>query len=97
MQLPSHLRTFYAWIFKKIALEDLLYEGKFFTMTGDMAIMLPILEMAGERHLFISEPIYIYNMTNPINHGKVNAELQRALDRYIRSMPPYQRLEKGQQ
>lgn len=96
-RFPSHLRTFYAWIFKKIALEDLLYEGKFFAMTGDMAIMLPILEMAGERHLFIHEPIYMYNMTNPISHGKVNAELQRSLDRYIRSMPPYQRLEKGQQ
>ena len=92
---PSHLRTFYAWIFKKIALEDLLYEGKFFAMAGDMALMYPILEMAAERHLFISEVNYVYNMQNPINENKVNAELQRQLDQYIRQKHPYQRLEKA--
>jgi glycosyltransferase involved in cell wall biosynthesis len=27
---PSHLRTFYAWLFKRIRLEDLQYEGHFF-------------------------------------------------------------------
>lgn len=90
---PSHLRTFYAWIFKKIALQDLVYEGKFFAMAWDMAIMYPILEMAAERHHFFSEPNYIYNIINPINDNKVNAELQRQLDRYIRNMKPYQRLE----
>jgi glycosyltransferase involved in cell wall biosynthesis len=92
---PSHLRTFYAWIFKKIALEDLLYEEKFFPMTWDMAMMYPILEMAGERHAFISEFNYVYNMMNPINDGKVNAELQRELDALIRKKKPYQRLEKA--
>lgn len=90
---PSHLRTFYAWIFKKIALKDLLFNGTFFPMTWDMAIMYPILEMAGERHLFIDEVNYVYNMDNVLNDSKVNAELQRELDRYIRSMPPYLRLE----
>jgi glycosyltransferase involved in cell wall biosynthesis len=90
---PSHLRTFYAWIFKKIALEDLLIDGKFFPMAWDMAIMFPILEMAGERHYYFSAPNYIYNNMNPINDNKVNAELQRQLDRFIRNMKPYQRLE----
>ncbi len=92
---PSHLRTYYAWIFKKIALEDLLYEGKFFAATCDMAIMYPILEMAAERHAFISEPNYVYNMINPIGDGKVNNDLQNEMDRYIRSKKPYQRLEKA--
>lgn len=90
---PSHLRTFYAWIFKKIALQDLLYEGKFFAMAWDMAMMYPMLEMAAERHHFFSEPNYVYNNSNPINDNKVNAELQRQLDGYIRSMKPYKRLE----
>ncbi len=91
---PSHLRTFYAWIFKKIALEDLLYDGKFYPMTWDMAIMYPILEMAGDRHAFLSEINYVYNMINPINDGKVNQGLQQDLDRHIRKMKPYQKLEK---
>ena len=90
---PSHLRTFYAWLFKRIKLEDLLYRGEFFSMTWDMAIMYPMVEMCGSRHAFISEPTYIYNMSNPINDNKVNAELQRTLDRYIRAQTPYERLE----
>lgn len=89
----SHLRTFYAWLFKKIKLEDLLYNGKFFPMTWDMAMMYPMIEMAGERHAFISTLNYVYNMANPINDNKVdNQGLQVYLDRYIRKMPRYQRL-----
>ncbi len=91
---PSHLRTFYTWLFKKINLEDLLYEGEFFSMTWDMAIMYPMIEMCGERHEFIFTPNYIYNTSNPINDNKVNADLQNFLDRFIRQSKPYQRLEK---
>ncbi len=90
---PSHLRTFYASIFKKIQLKDLLYKGDFFPMTSDMAIMYPIIEMCAERHQFISEPLYIYNMLNPINDNKVNADLQKTLDRLIRRKRPYSRLD----
>ncbi|CCB84977.1 putative uncharacterized protein [Parachlamydia acanthamoebae UV-7] len=90
---PSHLRTFYAWIYKKIKLEDLRYEGKFFPMTWDMAMMFPIAEMCGERHAFISRPVYWYNIVNQINDNKVNPQLQNNLDRYIRKMPRYERLE----
>ena len=93
---PSHLRTFYTWIFKKIALEDFLYEGRFFAMAWDMAIMYPILEMAAERHRFIYDVNYVYNIANAINDNKVNAQLQNDLDRYIRQMPPYQRLESAE-
>ncbi len=93
---PSHLRTFYAWLFKKIPLEDLLYNGDFFPMAWDMAIMYPIAEMAGERHAFMEKVNYVYNISNPINDNKVNAQLQRDLDHYIRNKPRYQRLEKGE-
>lgn len=89
---PSHLRTFYTWLFKKIALEDFLYEGQFFPMAWDMAIMYPLAEMAGERHAFISEVNYIYNMENQINDNKVNPTLQNQLDYIIRNKKPYQRL-----
>jgi glycosyltransferase involved in cell wall biosynthesis len=90
---PSHLRTFYTWLFKKIRLEDLQYEGHFFSMTWDQAIMFPMIEMAGERHAFIPEITYVYNISNPINDNKVNPQLQRDLELLIRAKPPYQRLE----
>lgn len=89
----SHLRTFYAWLFKKIQIEDLQYEGDFFIMTWDMAMMYLMLEMAGERHAFVSNINYVYNTINPINDNKVNANYQNFLDRLIRNMPPYSRLD----
>lgn len=89
---PSHLRTFYAWLFKKIDINDLLYNGFFFPMTWDQAIMFPMIEMAGDRHAFIEEILYVYNTSNRINDNKVNPQLQRDLECYIRSKPRYERL-----
>lgn len=91
---PSHLRTFYAGLFKRIKLKDLMYEDNFFPMTSDMAIMFPLIEMASERHAFISNPNYVYNMANPINDNKIDAHLQVFFDEYIRALPPYQRLKR---
>src|SRR5581483_533653 len=36
--LPTHLRTFYAWLFKQIKTEDLLYLGNFYPMTWDQVM-----------------------------------------------------------
>lgn len=90
---PSHLRTFYAWLFKKIELDDLLYEGEFYAMAWDLAMMYPMIEMAGERHQFINEILYIYNATNPLNDFKQAPNYQASLAAYIRKLPPYLRLE----
>jgi len=87
----SHLRTFYAWLFKNIKKEDLMYNGSFFSMTWDFAIMFPMLEMAGTHAQFVSDILYVYNLENPINDHKVNVRLQQELDRYIRGMPKYSR------
>lgn len=63
-------------------------------MTGDMAIMLPMLEMSSKGHFrFIKKVLYIYNVENPLNDHRVNAELQRSLDAYIRAKPRYEPLE----
>jgi glycosyltransferase involved in cell wall biosynthesis len=91
--VSSHLRTFYAKLFQNIKKEDLLWHGKFFPMTWDMAFMFPMLEMASEGHFkFIKDITYIYNVRNPINDHRVNAQLQRDLETYIRKRPPYQAL-----
>jgi glycosyltransferase involved in cell wall biosynthesis/SAM-dependent methyltransferase len=89
----SHLRTFYAWLFKKIKKEDLMRGNVFFPMTWDFAIMLPALEMAGKHSKYLSDILYVYNMENPINDHKVNVRLQQDLDRHIRGMPKYQKVE----
>lgn len=91
---PSHLRTFYAKLFKSIAKEDLMYGTDFYPMTCDLGTMMPMIEMAGERFKFIAKVLYIYNDRNPISDHHVSEKLQRDVDRYIRSKKRYTRLEK---
>jgi glycosyltransferase involved in cell wall biosynthesis/SAM-dependent methyltransferase len=89
----SHLRTFYAWLFKKIRKEDLCENGQFFPMTWDFAMMFPMLEMAGPHSTYIDDILYIYNLDNPINDHKVNRSIQARLDGHIRHMARYPRCE----
>lgn len=90
----SHLRTFEAWLFKRVKLKDFMYEGKFLSMTWDKAMMAAMVEMAGERHKCIeNEILYVYNEANPINDHKVDVSLQRRLCDIILSKPPYARLD----
>lgn len=64
---PSHLRTYYAWIFKKISIDNFLNENEDFFQTGeDKATMYPIIEMCGPRHKFIPYDLLRYNDLNPI-------------------------------
>lgn len=89
----SHLRSFYAWLFKLIEKKDLLSPlGTFYHMAWDQAIMFPMLEMSGHRAKFISEVLYIYNAANPISDYKVDRQLQRSLERAIRGQKRYARL-----
>ena len=57
----------------------------------DIAIMLPILEMAGyNRSKYISEKLYVYNQETPHNDYKLYAK-QSAMDaECIMSKPAYQ-------
>jgi glycosyltransferase involved in cell wall biosynthesis len=89
----SHLRSFRAWLFKLIKMEDLISPcGAFYQMAWDQAIMFPMLEMSGHRAKFISEVLYIYNAVNPINDCKVDRQLQRSLETAIRMQKRYDRL-----
>ena len=87
----SHLRTFYAWLFKRIRKEDLMYQGKFFQMTWDFAMMLPMLEMSGKHSQFLNDILYVYNLENPLNDHKIDKNLQHHLDKHIRGMTKYAR------
>lgn len=85
----SHLRSFYAWLFKKIRKEDLMHKGQFFVMTWDMAMMFPMLELSHNHSKFITDVLYIYNVENPINDHKVDLRMQQNFDRQIRGMHKY--------
>jgi glycosyltransferase involved in cell wall biosynthesis len=90
--VSGHLRTFYAGLFHCIAIEDLLVDGNFFSASADLAIMFPMLEMAGRDHIqFIESVLYIYNDDDPSK--RCDRMLQLELESEIRSRPPYKLLE----
>jgi glycosyltransferase involved in cell wall biosynthesis len=96
VHLPSHLRTYYAWLFKRIKKEDLtLDDGSFFPMTGDLAAMMPMIEMARDHFKFIPHILYVYNDNNPLNDHRVNRILQASIDQRVRNIPPYEPLKES--
>jgi glycosyltransferase involved in cell wall biosynthesis len=91
--VTSHLHTFYAGLFKKISPEHLTKDGNFLSVAGDVAIIIPMLEMASGHFQFIEEVLYLYNRSNPLSdHRSTRLVLQNSYDRYVRSLPPYQPL-----
>lgn len=91
-QGTTALRTFYAGLFHQIKREDLIENGDFFRAGYDLAIMLPMLEMAGRHSRFIPQIAYVYNVHTPINDHKVNADEQARVDRYLRLKEKYRPL-----
>jgi len=91
----SHMRTWKSWLWKKIKEEDLKDGlGKYWSVAGDLSFMFPMLEMSGEKHFkYISETLYIYNESNPLNDHKVNMPKVSSTVNIIRNKPQYNLLQ----
>ncbi len=86
----THLRTFYAWLFKRIPRHGFVdSSGNFFRSAWDLAIMYPLLEMSNGKYKFIDKILYIYNASNPISDHKVRRSEQYTLSNYIKRQKPY--------
>lgn len=86
----SHLRTFYAGLFKKIKEEDFYdAKGDWLDVAWDLAIMLPQLEMSNGKFHYVDEILYEYNCQNPLSDFKIKLQRQGALDWYLRHKPMY--------
>lgn len=93
--LPSHLRTFYAGLFQKIDQKDLVdTQGHFYMMAWDVAIMIPMIEMACDNFRFIDKVLYEYNGTNPLSDHRLSRWLQLHIDSVIRKKPAYPKLDR---
>jgi glycosyltransferase involved in cell wall biosynthesis len=90
----SHIRTWRAFLWRKIKLDDLKDEnGIYWKVTGDLSFMYPMLEMSGEEHYRFMEDInYVYNEQNPINDHKVDMRLVNEIAVKIRNKQPYTKL-----
>ena len=87
--ITSHLRTFRARLFHLIQKKDLMVKKKFFEIAYDVAIMMPMLEMASPNHIrYIDRILYLYNYTNPLSDSRRRA-FQLGTAMYICSLKPY--------
>jgi len=87
----SHLRTWKIFLWRNIKIED-LYDGDgyYWTTTGDLSFMYPMLEMSGEEHYkFMNEINYIYNEQNPLNDHKVNMSKVNYYVNYTKKIKKY--------
>lgn len=88
----SHLRTYYAWLFKKIDPRDLMYRGQFVQATCDKVLMTPMIEMSGGRFKCVQDVLYIYNATNPLSDMRIAGHMQGMIRDKLFLMRPYEPL-----
>jgi tetratricopeptide (TPR) repeat protein len=89
-----HPKTFRKELFDKIDPADFQHEGQWFQTAGDVALMIPMLEMAGHRALYIPEVLYEYTEDNPRADHRVDPDGQVRVRNLILAKKPYARLEK---
>jgi hypothetical protein len=84
-------RTYKAFLLRAIRYEDLLWKnGHFIPVAGDLALMFPMIEMAGDkRNKCLHDINYCYNVENPLNDFKIRNALQKEIDVFLRKKPPY--------
>ena len=86
----SHLRTFRHDLYLSMNPNDLLDKnGQYFPVAWDLAIMFPMLEMAGDRQEFMQDLLYVYNDQNPISDHKIRRREQILVAKEIRSKKRY--------
>lgn len=96
----SHIRTFRTWLYHKIKEQDPEFScmkdksGNWYRMTYDVAIMFPIMEMAGfDKIKYNDKPLYIYNFENPRSDHRVNQQLQWDIHKEIANKIPFKKIE----
>lgn len=94
----SHIRTFKYKLYKELLNQDpdlLCYKnikGEFYTITYDIAIMTPLMEIAGLKRIkFNPEPVYYYRI-HPQNDHFVDAALQKKVADEIFNKSPFKQI-----
>jgi len=87
----SHLKAFKYKLFGQIKKKDLKgKDGRYLMVCADMAMMFPMMEMAGLKRIYYNEvPIYVYDDTSTYNDHKMQFNEQKRIEKYIRSKARY--------
>lgn len=84
----THLKTFRAALFHHAAIEHS-------TLAWDLAVMFPLLELAGDHARFIPEVLYVYNLASSFefNTDQAGRNAERAAAEAIRARSAFATLE----
>lgn len=88
----GHLRTCRRFLWQAVRDEDLRDDdGSYYWSAGDLALVLPMLEMATARHIrFIPDILYVYNNDHPLAENREeNRARKRLLKLRIKARRPY--------
>jgi glycosyltransferase involved in cell wall biosynthesis len=93
--LATAVRTWKKWLWDLIDDRDFRdADGRYFRVSEDQAVMYPILEMCGPaRAKHIAEVLMVYNRNSPHACGLTRREEMLGNASYVRTRPPYARLE----
>ena len=89
----SHLRTWQREFFLNIDKESLKIGGEYPKMSGDVSVLLYLVEMYPEKCQFISAVLYNYNRTNVLSDSCVDEKLQIKTAEHFFNKKSYQKLE----
>jgi len=92
----THLKSFRAGLLHRIKPEHLKRDGVWIDRAVDMALMMPMAEMAGhDRCTFMPQVMLTYAFQHSFEWNASPKELSREkeLDAWVRGLPPYERLE----
>jgi len=91
--ISTHLKTFKYKLYAKINQLDFRNsKGVYWNTCSDLALMFPMLEMAGDRQEAITDPIYRYSYNLPTSDGILRRDEQVRDDKILRNMQPYSRI-----
>lgn len=86
----SHLKTFRHSLWSKLSDADLRDDdGHYFQAALDLAFMLPMLELAGQRQSYIPDILYVWNVDNAESISRQKRELQHRDAHIIRNRKRY--------
>jgi glycosyltransferase involved in cell wall biosynthesis len=85
-----HPATFKYLLWRQIKDEDLKdIDGTYFRVLKDKATLFPMLEMAGSKIKFISDTLYVYNISNPLNDYATNRDEYERINEYLKKKTKY--------
>lgn len=85
----SHLKTFKYKLYKNINHNDLKQNNQYLQSATDVALMIPMLEMAGNRFKCINSILYNYTLDHSESIHNKNRTGQRKNELYIKSLSKY--------